>query len=170
LGERLREDGQVAALAPVPRRRAHPARDLELDEHHDQGRTPRVREETLEQRRGDLVRQVRDDPGGRPRTGGVEIDRARVGLGDRAGRTPGRRNTSRRPRGSATSTRVRLDGHLQVHWPAEPRANIHAATFAAAAGSNALAPANPARTLFAAQVAGMNWKSPDAPDGLTAFG
>ena len=34
-------------------------------------------------------------------------------------------------------------------WPFDP--------FAAATGSNGLVPANPARTLFAAQVLGRNW-------------
>jgi hypothetical protein len=41
---------------------------------------------------------------------------------------------------------------------------MYAATFALATGSKTLAPAYPARTLFAAQVAGMNWKRPDAPE------
>ena len=54
--------------------------------------------------------------------------------------------------------------YLQVHCPDWPIANIQAATFAEATGSNTLAPAYPARTLFAAHVAGMNWKSPEAPD------
>jgi len=54
---------------------------------------------------------------------------------------------------------------------ADPRANIHAATFAEATGSNGLAPAYPARALFTDQVDGTNWKSPDAPDvALYALG
>jgi hypothetical protein len=64
----------------------------------------------------------------------------------------------------------RLDRHLHTHWPAWPRANIQAATFAEATGSKTLAPAYPARTPFAAQVLGRNWKSPDAPEALYAPG
>ena len=61
--------------------------------------------------------------------------------------------------------------HLQVQRLALPRENIHAATFAAATGSKGLAPTYPARTLFAAQVVGMNWKSPESAwVGLYALG
>jgi hypothetical protein len=48
---------------------------------------------------------------------------------------------------------------------------MNAAVFAFATGSKTLAPAYPARTLFAAQVAGMNWKRPAAPEReFTAYG
>ena len=61
---------------------------------------------------------------------------------------------------------LRLAAHLHDQRFAEPRANIHAATFAEATGSNGLAPPYPALKLFDAQVRGMNWKSPEAPDAL----
>ena len=82
LGEGLDEDRQIAALAPFLRSRADAPRDLELHEDGDQGRTARVHEKALEERRGDLVREIRDDPRRRARAQREEVDAQRIRADD----------------------------------------------------------------------------------------
>ena len=85
VGERFDEHGQVATLAwrtLVRRGRDDAARDLLLHEHDHERRPARVADEALEQRRRDLVRQVRDDPGRTPLGLRVEVHGERIGAHD----------------------------------------------------------------------------------------
>jgi hypothetical protein len=83
LGERLHEHRQIAALLAGRRGSDHAARDLLLNEHDDERGPPIVPDEALQQRRGYLVRNVRDDPCRAPLGQGEQVHFERVGAHDR---------------------------------------------------------------------------------------